>query len=122
MKELWINDNQIIDVSMFTKFNNIEKIFAYRNLIKTMPDLSNCEILKYIDLGNNELEFSDNFYKLRNIEKLYLYGNRINRLDWVSSLKNLTYANLRENPINCDGLNSEINDMIVKGILITDYN
>jgi Leucine-rich repeat (LRR) protein len=122
IETLWVYNNQIKDISMLEKLVNLENLNARNNNIKSISNFSKCKKLKTLDLAYNDIKFDKNFHSLKHVKELNLARNNIDRIDWIATIDSTIYVNLNLNPIKCNEVskNKLVMNLIEKGILQLD--
>lgn len=105
VKQLYINNLDIVNLEGINSFSNLEELGCYQNKI-TALDISKLKKLKYLYASGNRIS-SLNMSGLSELEDLSIEGNLLTaQLDIsnLKKLKNLNFSNNRISFINASGL------------------
>ena len=104
---LWLNNNNIIDISSLENFSNVKMLQLENNAIKSFNGLQNMKTLEYLFGYNNNLgadetnevnETSDSLSYLKNFEKIYyidiINNEGLKNVSYLSGLSSLRYLYL----------------------------
>ena len=99
LRVLDLDDNQIVDISALSGLTNLTKLYLGNNIIIDISPLSNLTNLTLLYLWYNEIIDISPLAGLSNLTGLILLQNRIVDISPLSSLTNLTALGLGENKI-----------------------
>lgn len=102
---IYLDWNQISDISILSKFASLTKISASGNQISNLTPISNLTNLQNINFGNNQIQNIEPITKLTNLKYLYLDNNQISDINEIQNLSRLRELSIAGNKIqNVDGL------------------
>jgi len=85
LRELYLRDNQISELSGLKDLRNLEKLSLGSNQIRELSGLKDLSNLSELVLWNNEISELSGLKGLRNLQKLYLDYNHIEELpEWIT--------------------------------------
>lgn len=70
LKELYLSDNRIYDISELSKFTQIEVLILSDNEIQDLKPLTACNSLNFLDISNNPVKSIKSLKKLKNLKTL----------------------------------------------------
>ena len=100
LSTLWLNNNQISDVSPLQNLTSLLKIELYGNQISDVSPLQNLTSLLHLNLGGNQISDVSSLQNLTSLQYLRLDGNQISDVNPLQNLKALTSLNLYSNQIS----------------------
>ncbi len=107
---LYIDNNNIEDLSPISSIQSLTKLNASNNNITNITSLQTLMNLKTINLINNSIEDVSILSNMNNLEYLYLNNNKIKSLDSVSNLNTIKEIYCEENEIeNIDNILNLLN-------------
>ena len=98
--ELYLNDNEISDITPLTLLTNLEILGLNDNEISNITSIASLANLTELQLGDNEISDITPLASLTNLTSLWLVNNKISDVTPLASLANLTYLDMRHNRIN----------------------
>ena len=100
---IYLDWNQITDMSVLGKFTSLTKISASGNQVTDISFLQNLKNLENINFSNNAITDITVLTNLTNLKYLYLDNNQITNIAGISNLINLKELSISGNQIkNCD--------------------
>ncbi len=99
-KILYLDNNQITDISPLKSFINLTELSLFNNKITDATPVQHLNKLKELDLSQNQITDISALKNLTNLTKLHLYENKITDISTLINLTNLTLLNIGNNPIN----------------------
>jgi len=99
LTELYLNSNQIVDITALSGLTNLTELRLYGNQIVDITALSGLTNLRNLWLSHNQIVDISALSALTNLTELHLDNNEIANLGALSSLTNLTELWLPENQI-----------------------
>lgn len=104
------NNLENINVSTLERLKYLKKLIISRNLLSSVPNLSNLKNLELLDLSKNRIKSlrEESFEGLLNLITLNLKGNKLDNIERNAfyGLKRLQYLNLERNNLeNIDEIN-----------------
>lgn len=100
---IYLDWNQITDMSVLEKFTSLTKISASGNQITNIGFLQNLHNLENINFSNNAITDITSIGNLSNLKYIYLDNNQITDITAISNLQNLREISVSGNQItNCD--------------------
>jgi Leucine-rich repeat (LRR) protein len=96
---LHLENNQISDISALSNLTNLTYLYLYNNQISDILALSSLTNLTHVRLDNNQIIDISALSSLTNLIRLYLNDNQIVGISALSSMTNLTYLYLHNNQI-----------------------
>jgi len=100
LTHLWLEGNQISDISALSGLTNLTYLRLDRNQISNISALSGLINLTHLGLWSAEIGGISALSGLTNLTELGLYNNRINDISALSELTNLTVLELHSNNIS----------------------
>ena len=79
MEELYLQDNNIADISPLSELINLKKLDLSNNLLEDLEPLSELGNLEFVDLLGNEIDLSPDSKALEVIEELEDKGVGVRR-------------------------------------------
>ena len=95
-----LNGNQINDISVLSGLTNLEILWLNNSQISDISSLPNLTNLKSLLLSDNQISDISVLSNLTNLTQLYLNGNQINDISVLSGLTNLETLWLNNNQIS----------------------
>ena len=95
-----LNGNQINDISVLSGLTNLKILWLNNNQISDISSLPNLTNLQSLLLSTNQISDISSLSNLTNLTKLYLSSNQIRDISSLSNLANLTTLNLHYNQIS----------------------
>jgi Leucine-rich repeat (LRR) protein len=121
------SNNNLLDLKGISEFNELEKLYCYKNGIKSLEHLNksynlnelntsdnnlsnlngieSCLKLKTLYCSNNNIKNIDAIKNLINIERLDISNNKLSNVDVIKNLKNLKVLYFYNNNFNPSYLN-----------------
>ena len=99
LKTLFLDGNQIRDVSPLAQLNNLSVLFLNGNNISNISSLAQLKHLDVLDLSGNEISDTSPLAQLTKLTVLSLRSNQISDISPVAQLINLTQLYLYNNQI-----------------------
>ena len=100
---IYLDWNQITDMSVLGQFSSLTKISASGNQVTNIDFLQNLKNLENINFSNNAITDMTAITSLTNLKYLYLDNNQITNVTGISNLVNLRELSIAGNQItNCD--------------------
>lgn len=96
---IYIDWNQITDVSVLSKLESLTKISASDNQITDLTPITNLKKLQNINFGNNQIKSIEPITKLSSLKYLYLDNNQITSIEGIQNLKSLIEISIAGNQI-----------------------
>lgn len=96
---IYLDWNQITDISILSKFNSLTKISASDNQITDLTPIQNLENLQNINFGNNQITSIEPITNLTNLKYLYMDNNQITSIVGIQNLKKLVEISMAGNKI-----------------------
>ena len=100
IRELYLNDNQISDLSPLQNLMGLEDLHLINNQISDLTPLQNLTGLVYLYIGNNQINDLSPLQNLTSLERLDLTNNQISDLSPLQNLKSLEELHLTNNQIS----------------------
>ena len=94
---LYLDDNQLTDISGVKLFKNLTELYLWNNRLKNISVLRNLINLKNLWLNDNKLTDISLLSNLKNLKELYLGNNQIidiSVIQYFTELKELNIKNL----------------------------
>ncbi len=92
--DVYMENNQIKDLSGIEKLTNLKQLNLCGNELKDISELKNLANLESIDLSHNEISDISTLKNLTNLKKLNLGNNKVRDVSALSNLTNLQELNL----------------------------
>ncbi len=108
LKILYLNHNNISDISPLIYLTNIEKLYLNHNNISNISPLIYLINLKKLNLNQNNISDIQPLQYLTNLEKLYLSDNNISDITSLQCLSNLKIFYLSIKPFIVKEINSQL--------------
>jgi internalin A len=99
LSHLYLNENQVQDISPLSRFSNLVSLSLYDNKIQDISPLSELINLQHLGLSNNKIHDITILTKLSNLTDLYLNYTHIRDISSLSKLINLRNLSLNYNYI-----------------------
>jgi Leucine-rich repeat (LRR) protein len=99
LKELYLGDNGIDDISAVSSLTSLRKLHLYRNQIRYISEIGELTNLTDLNLSSNRIRDMSAVKTLRNLAVLSMSNNEIRYIDAVSDLTNLKALHLGSNEI-----------------------
>lgn len=96
---IYLDWNQITDMSVLGKFTSLTKISASGNQITNIGFLQNLQNLENINFSNNTITDISPIFNLNNLKYVYLDNNQITDITGLSGLTNLRELSIAGNQI-----------------------
>lgn len=122
---LYIDENNIADISPIENFKYLKIFYASKNKITDISALENHRVLYDLNLNENMIEDLSPLNNCESLITIKMNGNRINSLKGLSDCKNLAYVYFNRNKLtNLDGLEHalELKTIEVSENLVEDIN
>jgi len=103
--------NQITDISSLTNLKNLQNINFSNNQITDIKPILNLSNLKYLSIDNNQIQDITGISKLTNIKELAMAGNKLincNEITQINTLENLDISRNQITTINQIGNNTSM--------------
>ena len=101
---IYLDWNNISDMSVLGKFSTLTKISASGNQVRDISFLNTLNNLQNINFSNNNISNIDAISNLTNIKYLYLDNNQIQNISALSNLNNLIEISIAGNQITDAGI------------------
>lgn len=102
---IYLDWNEITDISVLSNFTSLTKISASSNQISDINVINNLKNLQNINFSNNQINDISPILSLENIKYLYLDNNQIQNITGISNLNQLIEISISGNKItNMDEL------------------
>lgn len=100
---IYLDWNQISDISVLSQFKTLTKISASGNQITDISSITNMEALQNINFNNNQITDIKPILNLRNLKYLYVDNNQIQDITGISTLANIKEISIAGNKLmNCN--------------------
>lgn len=99
LKKISFSGNQIADLTPLAGLNNLENIVAINNNISSIEPLENLVNIKYICLDENKINNIDIIKNWSNVLEISFQNNQIEQLPNLSNLQELETLNVNNNKI-----------------------
>jgi len=99
LKRLRFNNNKITNIDCLSNLTNLELIEFENNAISDISVLKNLTGLKYVNLNMNEINDISSLANLEEMEQLYLSGNSISDISPLKKMYKLKALELNQNKI-----------------------
>ncbi len=99
LQGLWLNENEISDISPVANLTHLEQLELHNNQISTIPSLSALTNLTRLGLSNNQINDITRLTGLTGLEELQLHNNQISNISELSGLTSLIALGLGDNQI-----------------------
>lgn len=96
---IYLDWNQITDISVLSKLESLTKISASDNQITNLTPITNLKKLQNINFGNNQIKSIEPITKLSSLKYLYLDNNQITSIEGIENLKSLIEISIAGNQI-----------------------
>ncbi|HOT40807.1 MAG TPA: leucine-rich repeat domain-containing protein, partial [Candidatus Syntrophosphaera thermopropionivorans] len=100
LQELYLNNNQISDLSPLAGLTNLKRLYLSSNQISDLSPLMGLNNLKWLHLDNNQISDLSPLAGLTNLQLLTLGENQISDLSPLAGLTNLYSLNISVNQIS----------------------
>lgn len=97
---IYLDWNEITDISILSNFTSLTKISANGNQISNINAISNLENLQNINFSNNQINDIRPILNLTNIKYLYLDNNQIENIEGISKINQLKEISISGNAIS----------------------
>lgn len=101
---IYLDWNNISDMSILSSFSTLTKISASGNQVTDISFLQNLKNLQNINFNNNKITNIDCLKNLANLKYVYLDNNQIQNISGLSNLNNLREISIAGNKITDAGL------------------
>lgn len=113
IEKLWLNNNQIEDISVLSYLTQLKELYIPNNKITDISRISELRNLTHLGLSGNKLSSIESLERLENIEVLMCQRNSIENIDIIRSLVKLKIFFSCENRIKNLGPLSFLNNLEV---------
>jgi len=96
---LSLANNQILDINVLVKLENLEKLWLNNNQIADINVLAKLEKLTVLSLNNNQIADINVLTNLKKLTELYFNNNQIADINVLAKLEKLTKLSLDNNQI-----------------------
>jgi len=96
---IYLDWNNISDISVLSQFKSLTKISASSNNISNLTPIQNLANLKNINFSNNQIQDISPITNLTNIKYLYLDNNNISNISNIGNLTKLVEISISGNKI-----------------------
>lgn len=100
LKGVYLNENQIEDISCLTSLQQLEYFHASNNQISKIPDINTLKNLKEIGINNNRINSFAGLSHLKNLKKLEASHNQVENIDQLGNLSGIEELYLGNNLIS----------------------
>jgi hypothetical protein len=94
IKELYISDSNVYDISLLSKLKNLEKLQFYNVKVSNLEPITNLKNLKELRLIAMPVNNIEPLRNLTKLEEIRLYNVNVENLDVLFNLKNLKHLQL----------------------------
>lgn len=99
LESIWLNDNDVTDLSFVRHLENLKDFTAMSNYITDITPLAGLKNLEALTLYDNQIKDVAPLMSLTALRILDLRSNGINTIEGISNLKNLESLSLDENEV-----------------------
>jgi Leucine-rich repeat (LRR) protein len=100
LKELYLSDNQLSDISQLSSLKSLTRLDLGANGISDISSLASLDELTILDLYVNQIRDISPLASLASLSKLFLFRNQIGDISPLADLTNLAELDLHSNRIN----------------------
>lgn len=100
LRSIWLDQNEIVDVSPLQKLDLLQQVMLKENKIVDVTPLKDLKKLQHLDLSNNQIESIAALSEFSNMRSFYVAHNKIKDLGVVTNYTKAWSIYAQGNPIN----------------------